>query len=80
MIPELPIAMLACARVGAIHNVVFIGFSAESLRERISGCDASLIITSDYARSGGKELANKAKYGSRSSGMSRDEKGGRSLP
>jgi acetyl-CoA synthetase len=59
MIPELPVAMLACARVGAIHNVVFVGFSAESLRERVSGCDASLIITSDYARFGGKELAIK---------------------
>ena len=54
MIPELPIAMLACARVGAIHNVVFIGFSAESLSGRISGCEASLMITSDYARFGGK--------------------------
>ncbi len=56
MISELPIAMLACARIGAIHNVVFIGFSAESLRERIIGCKASLIITSNDAFSGGKVL------------------------
>jgi acetyl-CoA synthetase len=59
MIPELPIAMLACARIGAIHNVIFIGYSAESLKERVSGCDASLMITSDYARWGGKKLATK---------------------
>ncbi len=59
MIPELPVAMLACARIGAIHNVVFIGFSAESLRERIVGCKASLTITSNYAFSGGKVLPTK---------------------
>ena len=56
MIPELPIAMLACARVGAVHNVVSIGLSAESFRERISDCDASLIVTCDEARLGGKDL------------------------
>ena len=49
MIPELPVAMLACARIGAVHNVVFIGLSAESLRGRINDCDASLIITCDDA-------------------------------
>lgn len=54
MIPELPIAMLACARIGAIHSVVFGGFSAESLRDRILDCGAKLLITSDGARRSGK--------------------------
>ncbi len=47
MIPELPIAMLACARIGAPHSVVFGGFSAEALRERINDCAAKLLITAD---------------------------------
>jgi len=53
MIPELPIAMPACARIGAIHSVVFGGFSAESLRDRIIDCGSRLLITADgYYRSG----------------------------
>ena len=53
MIPELPIAMLACARIGAIHSVVFGGFSAEALRDRINDCDSKVLITCDgYYRSG----------------------------
>ncbi|SHE44384.1 acetyl-coenzyme A synthetase [Desulfofundulus australicus DSM 11792] len=47
MIPELAIAMLACARIGAPHSVVFGGFSAESLRDRINDCQAKLVITAD---------------------------------
>ncbi len=47
MIPELPIAMLACARIGAPHSVVFGGFSAESLRDRIKDADSRLLITAD---------------------------------
>lgn len=47
MIPELPIAMLACARIGAPHSVVFGGFSAESLRERINDSQSKVMITSD---------------------------------
>lgn len=47
MIPELPIAMLACARIGAIHSVVFGGFSAESLRDRINDAEAKLLITAN---------------------------------
>ncbi|GAA3180409.1 acetate--CoA ligase [Nonomuraea roseoviolacea] len=47
MIPELPIAMLACARIGAIHSVVFGGFSAGALKSRIDDADAKLVITSD---------------------------------
>jgi len=55
MIPELPIAMLACARIGAIHNVVFGGFSADSVKERMAFSDAKALITSDGARRKGKE-------------------------
>jgi acetyl-CoA synthetase len=47
MVPELPIAMLACARIGATHSVVFGGFSAESVRERMADAEAKLIITAD---------------------------------
>ncbi|MEA2083163.1 MAG: acetate--CoA ligase [Thermodesulfobacteriota bacterium] len=54
MIPELPIAMLACARIGAIHSVVFGGFSAESLMNRIKDCGASMLITADGGFRGGK--------------------------
>ena len=54
MIPELPIAMLACARIGAIHSVVFGGFSAESLRDRIKDCKAKLLVVSDGSFRGQK--------------------------
>src|SRR4051812_14446559 len=47
MIPEASVAMLACARIGATHSVVFGGFSAESIRDRISDCKASIVITAD---------------------------------
>src|SRR5205807_1687629 len=47
LIPELAIAMLACARIGAVHSVVFGGFSAESLRDRINDAQARLLITAD---------------------------------
>ena len=47
MIPELPIAMLACARIGAVHSVIFGGFSAEALKDRINDARARLIITAD---------------------------------
>jgi acetyl-CoA synthetase len=53
MIPELPIAMLACARIGAIHSVVFGGFSSEALLGRINDCGSKILITADgYYRSG----------------------------
>ncbi|MDP2157070.1 MAG: acetate--CoA ligase [Nitrospirota bacterium] len=54
MIPELAIAMLACARIGAIHSIVFGGFSATALRDRIQDCQSSLVITSDKGVRGGK--------------------------
>ncbi|HZM72333.1 MAG TPA: acetate--CoA ligase [Candidatus Polarisedimenticolia bacterium] len=56
MIPELPIAMLACARIGAPHTVVFGGFSAEALSDRINDCGAKLIITADGGWRRGKEV------------------------
>ena len=49
MVPELPIAMLACARIGAPHSVVFGGFSSDSLRDRINDAEAKLLITADGA-------------------------------
>jgi len=53
MIPELAISLLACARIGAIHSVIFGGFSAEALRDRIQGCDSDTVICCDgYYRSG----------------------------
>ncbi|MBI3815163.1 MAG: acetate--CoA ligase [Nitrospinae bacterium] len=54
MIPELPISMLACARIGAIHSVVFGGFSAQSLRNRIQDCKAKFVITADRGIRGGR--------------------------
>jgi len=54
MVPELPIALLACARIGAIHNVVFGGFSAEALRDRINDSQAKVLITADGGWRGGK--------------------------
>lgn len=54
MIPETAVAMLACARLGAVHSVVFAGFSPESLAERLVGSESKIIITADSAPRGGK--------------------------
>lgn len=54
MIPEVAVAMLACARIGAVHNVVFGGFSAESVRERMEFSEAKALVTVDGARRKGK--------------------------
>jgi len=59
LIPELAIAMLACARIGAIHSVVFGGFSAESLRDRINDAQARLLITADGGYRRGQIVALK---------------------
>ncbi|MEU6722970.1 acetate--CoA ligase [Nonomuraea wenchangensis] len=59
MIPELPIAMLACARIGAVHSVVFGGFSASALKSRIDDADAKLVITADGGYRRGKPSALK---------------------
>jgi acetyl-CoA synthetase len=60
MIPEAAVAMLACARIGAIHSIVFGGFSPDSLAGRIRDCDSKLIITSDEGVRGGKKIPLKA--------------------
>jgi acetyl-CoA synthetase len=60
MVPEAAVAMLACARVGAIHSVVFGGFSPDSLANRIQGCDSNLLITADAGRRGGRSVPLKA--------------------
>jgi len=60
MIPEVVVAMLACARIGAVHNVVFGGFSAESLRERLEVSEAKALITADHGRRKGRTAAVKA--------------------
>lgn len=65
MIPEAVVAMLACARIGAVHSVVFAGFSAEALTGRIKDCGAKILITADYLYRGDKiiklfDIANQA--------------------
>ncbi len=56
MIPELAIAMLACARIGAIHSIVFAGFSASSLQSRIQDCQAKVLITADAVLRAGRTI------------------------
>ncbi|MGB1327786.1 MAG: acetate--CoA ligase [Porticoccaceae bacterium] len=60
MIPEAAYAMLACARIGAVHSVVFGGFSPEALKDRILDADCRLVITADEAVRGGKKIPLKA--------------------
>jgi len=59
MVPEAAIAMLACARIGAIHSVVFGGFSAEAVRDRVRDCGAEIVITQDEGLRGGRPIALK---------------------
>ncbi|WP_199747064.1 acetate--CoA ligase [Lysobacter ruishenii] len=60
MIPEAVVSMLACARIGAIHTVVFGGFAANSIADRVADCGSKLIITADEGLRGGKKVALKA--------------------
>ena len=60
MIPEVAMAMLACARIGAVHSVVFGGFSPEALAGRINDCESTVVITSDEGLRGGKPVPMKA--------------------
>ncbi|MEM5403557.1 acetate--CoA ligase [Paraburkholderia unamae] len=60
MIPEAAVAMLACARIGAIHSVVFGGFSPEALANRIQDCASTILITADEGVRGGRTIAMKA--------------------
>ncbi|KAG0004940.1 acetyl-CoA synthetase [Modicella reniformis] len=59
MIPEVVIALLACARIGALHSVVFAGFSAEALRDRVHDACSRLVLTADQGRRGGKTIDTK---------------------
>ncbi|ADO41558.1 acetate--CoA ligase [Ketogulonicigenium vulgare Y25] len=60
MVPEAAYAMLACARIGAIHSVVFAGFSPDSLGARVNGSGAKLVVTTDYAPRGGRKTPLKS--------------------
>jgi len=60
MIPEAAYAMLACTRIGAIHSIVFAGFSPEALASRVEDCGAVLLVTADEAPRGGKNTPLKA--------------------
>ena len=60
MIPEAAVAMLACARIGAVHSVVFAGFSSSALADRINDCQAKMVLTSDGNFRGAKNIAVKA--------------------
>jgi len=60
MIPELAVTMMACARIGAVHSIVFGGFSAEALRDRIIDCESNFLICSDGYYRAGKVIASKA--------------------
>jgi len=59
MIPELTLAVLACARIGAVHTVIFAGFSADSIRDRVNDCDAKCVITADGGWRRGRVLSLK---------------------
>ena len=56
MIPELAVAMLACAKMGAVHSVIFAGFSASAVTSRVNDCEAKMIITSDGSYRGNKAI------------------------
>ncbi len=60
MIPEAAYAMLACARIGAVHSIVFAGFSPEALASRVADCGAKLVVTADEAPRGGRKTPLKA--------------------
>src|SRR5687768_14646887 len=60
MVPEAAVAMLACARLGAVHSVVFAGFSPESLAGRIRDCQSAFLITADEGLRAGKRVPLKA--------------------
>jgi acetyl-CoA synthetase len=74
MIPEVAVAMLACARIGAIHNVVFGGFSAESVRERMEFSQAKALVTVDGARRKGKTAPIKQQVDEEMGGLASLEK------
>jgi acetyl-CoA synthetase len=60
MVPEAAYAMLACTRIGAVHSIIFAGFSPNAIADRINDCDAKVVITADEGRRGGKTIPLKA--------------------
>jgi acetyl-CoA synthetase len=60
MIPQLPMVMLACARIGAVHSVVFAGFSSDALRDRIKDCKSQWVFVADEGKRGGKNIKLKS--------------------
>ncbi|TIX50625.1 acetate--CoA ligase [Alteraurantiacibacter aquimixticola] len=60
MVPEAAVAMLACARIGAVHSIVFAGFSPDALAQRITDCESTIVLTSDEGLRGGKKVPLKA--------------------
>lgn len=60
MVPEVVVAMLACTRIGAVHSIVFGGFSPDALKDRINASDCQVVITSDYSLRGKKQIPLKA--------------------
>ena len=60
MIPELAVAMLACTRIGAVHSIVFGGFSPDSIANRVQDCDSTLLVTADEGLRGGRKVGLKA--------------------
>ncbi|MXN64837.1 acetate--CoA ligase [Stappia sp. GBMRC 2046] len=73
MIPEAAYSMLACARIGAVHSIVFGGFSPDSLAQRISGCDSKVVITADEGLRGGRKVPLKANVDKAVAGLSVDK-------
>ncbi len=74
LVCELPIAMLACARIGAVHSVVFGGFSAEALAQRIQDCKARVVLTAAGTKRGAKKLGLK-QIVDRAVGMTKEGRG-----
>ncbi len=60
MVPEAAVAMLACARIGAVHSIVFAGFSPDALAQRITDCESTIVLTADEGLRGGKTVPLKA--------------------
>ncbi len=80
MIPELPVAMLACTRIGAAHSVVFGGFSADALRDRIVDAEAKVLVTADGGLSAGQSGTAQAGGGRRPGRHPVDHRRGRRPP
>ena len=80
MVPELPMALLACARIGAPHSVVFGGFSADSLRDRINDAEAKVLITGDGAWRRGSVVPLKETADDGGRGVPDDREGARAAP